>query len=88
MVLSSRGSWSLFVSETILAVPDRKNPALTPSVNLAFCGLPGGEVIETGVFAVLVHLFEIWITFRLEDLGLVCDPEYLVPVKVLISSPN
>ena len=47
----------------MLAVLNRKGAIFTPRVNFAFCGFSGGGVIETGVFAVLVHLSDILITF-------------------------
>ena len=84
-MLSSWGvSLSFFVSEAIIVVPNGKCVYFTPSVNLVFCGLSGGNFIVAAAFAVLVYLSEIWITFRFVGSSLICDSERLVPRRFLL----
>ena len=48
----------------MVAVPNRKTDALTPSGDLVFCGSICGEGIDAVVSVDLVHLFEIRIALH------------------------
>jgi hypothetical protein len=49
----------------VLAVPKRNSSFFTPNVTLTFCKLCEGNVVDGGVFTVLVQMFEACITFLL-----------------------
>ena len=73
-MLSSWGvSLSFFVLRAVLAVPNRKGFALTQNVNLTFCKLFEGVIVDDNVFAVLFHIFKDRNTFLCWFFLLLCE---------------
>ena len=81
-------SLPFFVHRVVFAVPNINFSALTPYVNLDFCGLFDGDVIVAGLVSLLVNIFKARITFLMLGFSLLCCPERLITTNVLISSAD
>ena len=80
--------FAIFMLRVALAVLNRKGSALSQKVNLTLGEICDDDVIDAGVFAVLVHLFEACITFLYQGFSLLCNPEWLIPMYVCFPSSN